>query len=137
MGPLASDGTFAAGVNHVTELLPALMGDILSVAPEDQKVRSLDTIPPQTSITTALVEYIQTRLRGGRGAGMHSGAYGDLLSKLYVLVSCIVLYIVLKLTSLLALLGQDKKTDRNLGAWKHISSRYAEQLQREIKCPKR
>jgi protein NRD1 len=39
LGPSASDGTYAAGVNHVTELLPALMQDIISVAPEDQKVR--------------------------------------------------------------------------------------------------
>ena len=41
LGPSASDGTFAAGVNHVAELLPALMQDILAVAPEDQKVRFL------------------------------------------------------------------------------------------------
>ena len=33
------DGTFAAGVARVTELLPVLMNDIVSSAPEDQKVR--------------------------------------------------------------------------------------------------
>ena len=38
-GPGASDGTFGAGVNRVTELLPVLMNDITSSAPEDQKVR--------------------------------------------------------------------------------------------------
>ena len=44
VGPSASDGTYAAGVNHVTELLPALMQDILTVVPEDQKVSCLDTL---------------------------------------------------------------------------------------------
>ncbi|KAH8691119.1 hypothetical protein BGW36DRAFT_363464 [Talaromyces proteolyticus] len=36
-GSPAPDGTFAAGVNRVTELLPVLMTDILNSAPEDQK----------------------------------------------------------------------------------------------------
>ena len=53
LGASASDGTFAAGVNHVTELLPALMQDILSVAPEDQKVRSLETFP-QSAIVISI-----------------------------------------------------------------------------------
>ena len=44
LGPDASGATFAAGVNHVTELLPALMQDIIAVAPEDQKVRSLEML---------------------------------------------------------------------------------------------
>lgn len=39
-GNTAPDGTFAAGVNRVTELLPVLMTDIINNAPEDQKVRS-------------------------------------------------------------------------------------------------
>lgn len=39
-GSAAPDGTFAAGVNRVTELLPVLMTDIINNAPEDQKVRS-------------------------------------------------------------------------------------------------
>lgn len=33
----AQDGTFAAGVHRVTELMPVLMNDIISSAPEDQK----------------------------------------------------------------------------------------------------
>ncbi|KAL2019443.1 hypothetical protein VTK56DRAFT_9648 [Thermocarpiscus australiensis] len=33
----APDGTFAAGVHRVTELIPILMNDIISTAPEDQK----------------------------------------------------------------------------------------------------
>lgn len=35
----AQDGTFAAGVNRVTELMPVLMNDITQSIPEDQKVR--------------------------------------------------------------------------------------------------
>jgi hypothetical protein len=36
----APDGTFAAGVHRVKELLPVLMNDIIQTAPDDQKVRS-------------------------------------------------------------------------------------------------
>jgi hypothetical protein len=36
----AEDGTFAAGVHRVTELMPVLMNDIMQSAPQDQKVRS-------------------------------------------------------------------------------------------------
>ncbi|KAI9836190.1 MAG: hypothetical protein M1819_001527 [Sarea resinae] len=36
-GSAPSDGTYAAGVNRVTELLPVLMTDIIQSAPEDQK----------------------------------------------------------------------------------------------------
>lgn len=35
----AQDGTYAAGVNRVTELMPVLMNDILQTAPEEHKVR--------------------------------------------------------------------------------------------------
>lgn len=38
VGSSAPDGTFAAGVNRVTELMPVLMNDIVSSAPQDQKV---------------------------------------------------------------------------------------------------
>jgi protein NRD1 len=38
-GSGAPDGTFAAGVNRVTELLPVLLTDIMNTAPDDQKVR--------------------------------------------------------------------------------------------------
>ncbi len=41
-GPSAPDGTFAAGVNRVTELLPSFMTDILTNCPEEQKVRFLE-----------------------------------------------------------------------------------------------
>ncbi|KAL9119834.1 MAG: hypothetical protein Q9187_003612 [Circinaria calcarea] len=37
IGSAAADGTFAAGVNHVTELLPSFMNDIITNAPEEQK----------------------------------------------------------------------------------------------------
>lgn len=36
-----SDGTFAAGVSRMTELLPVMMNDLIQSAPEDQKVCSL------------------------------------------------------------------------------------------------
>ncbi|KEF63664.1 uncharacterized protein A1O9_01642 [Exophiala aquamarina CBS 119918] len=39
LGSGAPDGTFAAGVTRVTELLPVLMNDITATAPEDQKVK--------------------------------------------------------------------------------------------------
>lgn len=35
----AKDGTYAAGVHRVTELLPVLMNDIFQNAPGEQKVR--------------------------------------------------------------------------------------------------
>lgn len=37
----AQDGTYAAGVHRVTELMPVLMNDILQSAPDEQKVRLL------------------------------------------------------------------------------------------------
>ena len=43
-GSSAADGTFAAGVNHVTELLPSFMTDILTNCPEEQKVRFLEKL---------------------------------------------------------------------------------------------
>ena len=39
LGSGAPDGTFAAGVTRITELIPVLMNDIITSAPEDQKVR--------------------------------------------------------------------------------------------------
>lgn len=36
----AQDGTYAAGVHRVTELMPVLMNDILQSCPEEQKVRN-------------------------------------------------------------------------------------------------
>ena len=49
--PNAADGTFAAGVNHVTELLPSFMTDILNTCPDEQKVRSLETLMNITIVT--------------------------------------------------------------------------------------
>lgn len=50
-GSGAPDGTFAAGVTRVTELLPVLMNDIINSAPEDQKV-SLATHPDRERHST-------------------------------------------------------------------------------------
>lgn len=52
VGPSAPDGTFAAGVNRVTELLPSFMSDIITNAPEEQKVRFLE-IPAETTYQMA------------------------------------------------------------------------------------
>ena len=54
IGPAAADGTFAAGVNHVTELLPSLMTDIINTAPEAQKVRFRDV----SLITITRLDYM-------------------------------------------------------------------------------
>ncbi|PIG81255.1 RNA binding protein Nrd1 [Aspergillus arachidicola] len=49
-GSAAPDGTFAAGVNRVTELLPVLMTDIINNAPEDQKyIESLADMAKQNT----------------------------------------------------------------------------------------
>lgn len=42
IGNSAQDGTFAAGVHRVKELLPVLMNDIIQSAPDDQKVRFIN-----------------------------------------------------------------------------------------------
>lgn len=40
-GSAAAEGTYASGVHKMTELLPAMMNDIITTAPDNQKV-SLD-----------------------------------------------------------------------------------------------
>lgn len=58
-GPSAPDGTFAAGVNRVTELLPSFMTDIITNAPEEQKVRFreslLEAMEQSTGSTSACI----------------------------------------------------------------------------------
>ena len=66
-GSAAPDGTFAAGVNRVTELLPVLMTDIINNAPEDQKVRTRRN----TRRTT--------RLSQNSRASIRPATHGDLL----------------------------------------------------------
>lgn len=46
----AQDGTFAAGVNRVTELMPVLMNDITQSIPEDQKVRYIYSLAKVRSL---------------------------------------------------------------------------------------
>ena len=111
LGPSASDGTFAAGVNHVTELLPALMQDILSVAPEDQKVRSLGTFLPLDTI-----KIVDLKLkRKVRWKCFSLQNCKDLKSTLRLRTKLRI--VCCNQNSLLcAILGQDQKTNRNLGA---------------------
>lgn len=40
-GHASSNGSFAAGVKHITESLPSMMNDIISSAPDDQQVSLL------------------------------------------------------------------------------------------------
>ncbi|EGD92642.1 RNA binding protein Nrd1 [Trichophyton tonsurans CBS 112818] len=61
IGGSAPDGTYAAGVNRVTELLPVLMTDIINNAPEDQKSAPAApaagaAVPDTSSILKALAE---------------------------------------------------------------------------------
>jgi hypothetical protein len=99
-GTNPSDGTFAAGVNRVTELLPVLMTDIINNAPNDQKVRTQNTckrkqdtrctrthcagcvIPSSPSplyypsvriVLYTLALDMQVMARGGRGASVFGG----------------------------------------------------------------
>lgn len=37
-GSAAPDGTYASGIHKITEMMPALVDDLLKVAPQDQKV---------------------------------------------------------------------------------------------------
>jgi hypothetical protein len=62
-GSGAPDGTFAAGVTRVTELLPVLMNDIINSAPEDQKV-SLAT-HTQTSKAAVHLAVMSTDVQDG------------------------------------------------------------------------
>lgn len=59
VGSSAQDGTFAAGVHRVTELMPVLMNDIISTAPEEQKdkiKKLLDIWEKSSTFPVSLVE---------------------------------------------------------------------------------
>jgi hypothetical protein len=58
-GSGAPDGTFAAGVTRVTELLPVLMNDIINSAPEDQKVSFSRASRPRTPFHNLVVMSLQ------------------------------------------------------------------------------
>ncbi|KAK2746230.1 hypothetical protein FQN57_003352 [Myotisia sp. PD_48] len=61
----APDGTFAAGVKRVTELLPVLMTDIINNAPEDQKdkiKRLLDIWERGNTFPTAMLQSFKEKL---------------------------------------------------------------------------
>ncbi|KAF7509140.1 hypothetical protein GJ744_008367 [Endocarpon pusillum] len=64
-GSGAPDGTFAAGVNRVTELLPVLLTDIINTAPEDQKARIkklLDIWERSNTFPVAMLSSIKEKL---------------------------------------------------------------------------
>ncbi|KAF3765819.1 hypothetical protein M406DRAFT_226994, partial [Cryphonectria parasitica EP155] len=61
----APDGTFAAGVNRVTELMPVLMNDIISSAPQDQKdkiKKLVDIWEKGQTFPTAMTEGFRQKL---------------------------------------------------------------------------
>ena len=105
LGSGAPDGTFAAGVTRVTELLPVLMNDIIATAPEDQKVCLLLCLSHCLACERCNIHCLCERPRAPGAA--------ELLCRLLV---------YFELNSRLSLLvGQDQKTPRNLGAIKHVS----------------
>jgi hypothetical protein len=86
-GSGAPDGTFAAGVNRVTELLHVLLTDIINTAPDDQKVRyryadakSLKGIPS----TCVYVHFIEFRLHAIRSCFQAVASTYDLEDSTYV-----------------------------------------------------
>ncbi|KAH8178263.1 RNA polymerase II-binding domain-containing protein [Sarocladium implicatum] len=61
----AQDGTYAAGVNRVTELMPVLMNDIMSTAPEEHKdkiKKLLDIWEKSSTFPVALIESWKKKL---------------------------------------------------------------------------
>ncbi|KAK7403918.1 hypothetical protein QQX98_010325 [Neonectria punicea] len=61
----AQDGTYAAGVHRVTELMPVLMNDILQTAPEEQKEKIkklLDIWEKGQTFPTSMLESFKEKL---------------------------------------------------------------------------
>ncbi|KAL7950998.1 hypothetical protein V8C42DRAFT_308205 [Trichoderma barbatum] len=61
----AQDGTYAAGVHRVTELMPVLMNDILQSAPEDQKEKIkklLDIWEKGQTFPTSMIESFKDKV---------------------------------------------------------------------------
>lgn len=58
----AKDGTYAAGVHRVTELLPVLMNDIIQTAPGEQKVRYIILVARSIVVVLVLVLVIASTL---------------------------------------------------------------------------
>ncbi|KAK4102590.1 hypothetical protein N658DRAFT_447185 [Parathielavia hyrcaniae] len=65
----APDGTFAAGVHRVTELIPILMNDIIATAPEDQKdkiKKLVDIWEKGQTFPVSMVNSFKEKLNGPR-----------------------------------------------------------------------
>ncbi|KAK4115570.1 hypothetical protein N656DRAFT_386104 [Canariomyces notabilis] len=66
----APDGTFAAGVYRVTELIPILMNDIIATAPEDQKEKIkklVDIWEKGQTFPASMVNSFKEKLNAPRG----------------------------------------------------------------------
>lgn len=55
LSPGAPDGTFVAGINRVTELLPSFLNDIINTASEDHKVSFCDTLDVLSTVACPLM----------------------------------------------------------------------------------
>ena len=135
LGPAASDGTFAAGVNHVTELLPSFMTDIIAAAPEDQKVRYLETAHEarslysihgisQACVTLSAFSVSSAKAREKRDDRADANAHAVFR------VMCCAPNIN---SRIFRKLGKDPEVDQHLGAWKHVPGANAIGLQRQAK----
>jgi hypothetical protein len=111
-GSTIADGTFASGVQKMTELLPVMMNELIQTAPENQKVRFYVALPSdQLHIPLQLDSYCQW----GRMAEQYFCAAWFLIK-------------VPQLTQI-EILGEGFETDWHLGARTNISSPAACQLQ--------
>ncbi|KAJ9604847.1 hypothetical protein H2200_010962 [Cladophialophora chaetospira] len=80
LGSGAPDGTFAAGVTRVTELLPVLMNDIIASAPEDQKVKVkklLEIWDRSNTFPAPLLASIKEKLDAPKGTLTTSSPFAD------------------------------------------------------------
>jgi protein NRD1 len=92
----AQDGTFAAGVHRVKELLPVLMNDIIQSSPDDQKVR-----PNMSSVVS---------IQKCSCEGLMTFGFLDVARQKSLLLPCIIFFpFELPLTLFFCFVGQDQK----------------------------
>lgn len=132
------DGTFAAGVHRVTELIPILMNDIIATAPEDQKVRKDRTECHLISISSPRVRRAPERCPVTVDSGRAPVADLEALPRARlarVLRTCAFLILMneLRLTRMLPV-GEDKEACRHLGEGTDLSCLHGQLVQGEAEC---
>lgn len=120
----AQDGTYAAGVNHVTELMPVLMNDISQTAPEEQKVRYFECL--NLSYTVDL-----DRLTGDRATIFALVLSYELQDRFHVDNSFLSPYVLHGNSHTCYSVGQDQKASRYLGEGSNFPCRHATVIPRE------